>query len=781
MSSFVGSSSFSVGKDYASGGEKTRINVGGEDFVVHSFLNPGTTNFVVTSPILIEYLIVAGGGGGAASSCGGGGGAGGLLTNEGGSRLFLSPGTYQIVVGNGGDPTTNGENSSAFGLTAIGGGSGGVNSGNLSGPGAAGGSGGGASSGFGNPGAAGGSGTPGQGNDGGTGGSNGTLPAGAGGGGAGSVGGDGTNLRTGEGGQGRANSLRTGSPIFYAGGGAGGARADQITVPSKGGTGGGGDAGKNYGDANSGLPNTGGGGGGAGQLHSGGPQTLAGSGGSGIVVVRYSEKAFDITIDAEKFANDYPAEGGDSTYVVNVEGVDYVVHEFTSTGLSSFTTKSNIPGVEYLIVAGGGGGASRHGGGGGGGGLLTNVESTPLTLSSGVSYPIYVGAGGQGASPGSQTLGIQGENSTAFGLTSFGGGGGSSVSGGRGKQGGSGGGSRGAGNAGDGGFGFAGPPRQGYDGGRGTTYYDPGGGGGGAGAAALDGDVSPNGGAGLLNTITGSNVYYAGGGGGGGNSDNGLGGIGGGGNGGLNSTLPENGEPNTGGGGGGGGHAPGGVNNPGANGGSGIVVVRYPKFLAIDNLTKTVQNSYVRTKGNVTFASNPSRFNFDNPDRFAEGRIRLDTDIDFSDQSEYAFEFWVRADSSADFTYLSLSGRLSTNPWLLAYIDSYTSWRIRYRNSTGSYYTLATVTKDIRQWTQICVSVNSDRSADVYIDGEYYSSYAIPDSTFFRVRVLGAGYSSGGNYYGWDGDISIIRVLGRTLGAVEVKQSFDSNRARFGI
>jgi len=86
----------------------------------------------------VEYLIVGGGGGGGAgtdntrSRGGGGGGAGGLLTNVGGTFLQVSDGTYSVIVGDGGagagtagNAGSDGDDSSFYGITALGGGGGG--------------------------------------------------------------------------------------------------------------------------------------------------------------------------------------------------------------------------------------------------------------------------------------------------------------------------------------------------------------------------------------------------------------------------------------------------------------------------------------------------------------------------------------------------------------------------------------------------------------------------------------------------------------------------------
>lgn len=112
----------------ATGGTVTDITQSGLDYRVHTFATAGTSTFTVTRQGLVEYLIVAGGGGGGSGSCNAGspsgGGAGGVLTGS----ISLSVGTYNITVGAGaanpgqGNPPRNGDNSSALGFTAIGGG-----------------------------------------------------------------------------------------------------------------------------------------------------------------------------------------------------------------------------------------------------------------------------------------------------------------------------------------------------------------------------------------------------------------------------------------------------------------------------------------------------------------------------------------------------------------------------------------------------------------------------------------------------------------------------------
>lgn len=230
------------------------------------------------------------------------------------------------------------------------------------------------------------------------------------------------------------------------------------------------------------------------------------------------------------------------------------------------------PIADILIVGGGGGGCE---GGGGGGGFVTATEN----LSTARSINVVVGAGGAG-SYYNTTLGewlspTAGNNSSFSSLIAYGGGAGGchESAGGDGASGGGGGAS---GILRTGGMAIYG--EQGYPGGSnawsGDNYLLEGGGGGAGGSGGIGSGIQPgNGGPGRLSNITGTNTYYAGGGGGGGwywHFGNGTGGIGGGGDAGAPAGI---GSPNTGGGGGGAGHE----SADGADGGSGIVIIRYLK------------------------------------------------------------------------------------------------------------------------------------------------------------------------------------------------------------
>ena len=87
-----------------------------------SFTTVGETTFTAPTSGTVEVLIVGGGGGGGTARLGGGGGGGGVIYMP--SVSVTADTSYSIVVGNGGPPGSNGQNSTAFGAIAAGGGSG---------------------------------------------------------------------------------------------------------------------------------------------------------------------------------------------------------------------------------------------------------------------------------------------------------------------------------------------------------------------------------------------------------------------------------------------------------------------------------------------------------------------------------------------------------------------------------------------------------------------------------------------------------------------------------
>jgi len=328
------------------------INVGGNIFV--NGINTYTGNAPVPQkPISVQYLIVAGGGSGGGSTAGGGG-AGGLISS---STTLLSGATYNIVVGAGAPSVSNrtaglqGVPSSAFGVTAVGGGGGSATASPpayVALPGTTGGSGGGGTN-YGNVGLPGLAGTPGQGYAGGnapTAGCNAVEGGGGGAGGVGSLGGCRSVANAGNGGIGMSTTIITTSlaltlgvgqyvtatnGVYFAGGG--GAGGGSVGISGFGGLGGGGSG---TGVNAPGKAATGGGGGGG----FGYACSVGGAGGSGVVIVSYTGT---------------PLATGGTVATAIISNTLTTVHVFTSNGALQFYNSYIPTGVTINTSTGIGG------------------------------------------------------------------------------------------------------------------------------------------------------------------------------------------------------------------------------------------------------------------------------------------------------------------------------------------------------------------------------------------------------------------------------------------
>jgi hypothetical protein len=307
-------------------------------------------------------------------------------------------------------------------------------------------------------------------------------------------------------------------------------------------------------------------------------------------------RTFSITSAVPEFSGGGTLITSDPTYFYRV---------FTSTGTLNIANASAD--VEAIILGGGGGGGASFGGGGGSGAL---VSMSTKAVSPGV-YSIVVGEGAAQNAAANSTRGLDGQNSSAFGVTALGGGGGGSYNDVyTGRDGGCGGGGASSETSG---IMLGGATTQQSQ--TGTTFYGNRGGnsfgrspyigtgGGGTGAQGQDitgGTTAGNGGNGttaisswlsVINSSmptawqTATSGGYIGGGGAGASyqySNGSLPGSPGAGGGGTstggNNVRGGNAVANTGSGGGGGGYDSGG----GGAGGKGLVIVRYPKNKSIN-------------------------------------------------------------------------------------------------------------------------------------------------------------------------------------------------------
>ena len=517
-------------------------------------------SLVVTKGGAVDLLLVGGGGGGGETNgkFGGGGGGGGGVVYK--ASFAVQPGSYAVTVGNGGFVGANGGNTTAFGLTAYGGGAGGAGSETTGNPGCDGASGGGASrqaTAYGADTRYGGSAIyAAQDNLGNAGGDSSHQWGPGGGGGAGAAGSSNNGSSPGAGGDGVEIPI-LGANDWYGGGGAGHrTKASSATASASGGKGGGGALVK--GEPQPGEDGRGGGGAG------GQP------GGSGIMVIAFTPSS----------------ESADAGWIQCLGG-DEVLTNRTSSGLREIRIFRNggtlsVAGhgmVDVLAVGGGGGGGrtnpsdGRFGGAGGGGGGV--VYKTSFAVAGG-RYPVVVGEGGPVANG---TVGNGGDTSV-FGLVAYGGGAGArgasagTGTGHKGKDGASGGGATQAsddsGTFIDGGSAIHDAEGNlGHAGGSTKHPWAPGGGGGAGAEGGIGEKGQPgNGGDGVEVPILAPWNYYGGGGAGlrprvtNGRNDA-DGGLGGGGS--SVEYVGQPGEDGLGGGGAG-----------GARGGSGVVIVSVP-------------------------------------------------------------------------------------------------------------------------------------------------------------------------------------------------------------
>lgn len=265
----------------ATGGVVTDRVIDYTPYRIHTFTESDTFT-VESNSAEVDYLIVGGGGGGGRTNTGGGGGGGAIRIGS----LVIGPGTYAVTVGSGGAAADylhgyNGDDSSVFGVVALGGGGGGGGSSgnNVDYAGRHGGNGGGGGGSWNGIHQPGGVGSPG--NNGGFGHNTAGTSSRRGGGGGSMVenGLDGyAASRAGCGGEGLRVNI-TGGRQYFASGGCGGTNGSSISRVQ---VGGGGDGARFNRSALPGAANSGGGGGGASES-----RPTPGAGGSGIVILRY--------------------------------------------------------------------------------------------------------------------------------------------------------------------------------------------------------------------------------------------------------------------------------------------------------------------------------------------------------------------------------------------------------------------------------------------------------------------------------------------------------------
>jgi len=443
------------------------------------------------------------------------------------------------------------------------------------------------------------------------------------------------------------------------------------------------------------------------------------------------------------------ATGGTITY-----SGGYTIHTFTTSGTFTAGGSGNI---EVLIVGGGGGGGGGRGGGGGGGGLVYHSSyaitpgDTTVTVGGG-------GAGGAGATYGN--YGTNGGNSVFGSITALGGGGGGKNDVG-GVSGGSGGGAGGGAGAGSGGAATQGASGggtgYGYAGGANTTAAPyPCGGGGGAGGAGIQGVGSKggDGGSGRAYSISGSSVSYAGGGGGGIQSSTPGYGQAGGGNGTAGEVVGGNATANTGSGGGGAG-----IYAAGGNGGSGIIIVRYPStYVGISDGTP------IGTTSTNGMFSKARRFNG------TSDYISIPNSNSF-DVNTLTISAWVYSSNFNHNGFIFEKGPVNTQ--YSCFFNNNDKFYFRTHNSAGTEDDLSLTTSSYiknNQWNHIAC-VYDGGTKQIYVNGVLAASKAY--NQILRTGQIGeriGAYISSSPSYFFNGSINEVAVFNRALSDSEIQQ-----------
>jgi len=398
-----------------------------------------------------------------------------------------------------------------------------------------------------------------------------------------------------------------------------------------------------------------------------------------------------------------------------------------------FVTQSygTIFSASYLVAGGGGSGGNNWGGGGGAGGVVIGTVS----LKTGTSYVVTIGAGGPSVVNSPTAVdGNTGSNSIFYAspvITAYGGQGGASADANPSQpSSGSGGGGGGDAYNTTGGTAYQPSPSGGtgyannggsYTGG--TTFWHGGNGGGGAGSiggSSANGS-SGNGGSGISSSITGTAIIYAGGGGGGGypgRAPGGSGGSGGGGAGG-GASVAERGYDATYYGSGGGGAA-GGVPSTETTGAGyqGIALISSPYVAAVSSLT-----------GSPTIIGLPSFTNYSGSFNGSNQYLTVGTNSNWTflnnGSSNFTVECWFNVTStssvytivSTDATTIStgmtvaLNGYVAGDVYLEIYKNTSGICALKTNDAVGNRFSINT-------WNHLAVVYNSSTSVGtVYMNG----------------------------------------------------------------
>ena len=198
--------------------------------------------------------------------------------------------------------------------------------------------------------------------------------------------------------------------------------------------------------------------------------------------------------------------------------------------------------------------------------------------------------------------------------------------------------------------------------------------------------------------------------------------------------------------------------------------------------------------GNITFPTNQgasksidlsisARRIEDDADDYAN-RIGLDDDIVFADEDAWSWEFWFKVRDGGSAGFQSLGGRGATNNWIIWRFGGSGTGYPQFRDNDSTYRRSAgneTRAGFDDTWHQVVFTMTTGRVLNFYCDGTVMGGSVTIADSYCKTNRLMAGYSSGGNKYGLEGNMLCARAYAKTLSAAEVLQNFNATRGRVGI
>ena len=187
-----------------------------------------------------------------------------------------------------------------------------------------------------------------------------------------------------------------------------------------------------------------------------------------------------------------------------------------------------------------------------------------------------------------------------------------------------------------------------------------------------------------------------------------------------------------------------------------------------------------------SFTSGPPQSFVNNINSFQSQSAYLSVgpELQFFDQTNYSIDFWIKLRQGGGVDVLnSLVGWGSTNPWLaISSSVSGNSWYLTFRDQFSNYNNFGSVSNyNISNWTNLTLVVDSNRTSSLYVNGNLQQALPYLTSSFIRVSRIMGGYSSGNNFYNWQGSMASAKFYSRILTTSEIQQNYNVTKTRFGL